>query len=331
MSLEKTDIDVAMNSFIAEAQKEFAYDDGIEAAPATLAPETPTPEVVPQENTLPVPEPAVDRGLERLVAREVELRERENKLSGSEREVEALRARLRELEPRAISQELLDKIKFSPQDGLRALGLDPDEVVRMALVEKLGDKANDPETRALLERSKIRKEMDALRAKVQEAEYKQAAQAYFAQVQHGAAEFTRNIEGASKNTPTVNYVAKSNPERVFQEIMEEITRDASIRAAREPNGDIMSYAEAAQRVEQRWAAMKSLFTGSLTPEAPKPATPASIAAPKTIVEAKPDVKNPPSTIKPPEKPLAPWLQRSQDSEEAIRAAIAEYKRSESQG
>lgn len=331
MSIEKTDIDLAMNDFIAEAQKEFAYDDGIEAAPAVPTSEPTPAEPTPQENTLPAPEPAVDRGLERLVAREVELRERENKLSGAEKEVETLRARLRELEPRAISQELLDKIKFSPQDGLRALGLDPDEVVRMALAEKLGDKVNDPETRALLERSKIRKEMEALRAKVQEAEFKQAAQAYYAQVQHGVAEFTRNIEGQSKNTPIVNSVAKSNPERVFQEIMEEITRDASIRAAREPNGDIMPFEEAAQRVEQRWAAMKSLFSGPVTPESPKPATPASIAAPKTIVEAKPDVKNPPSTIKPPERPLAPWLQRSQDSEEAIRAAIAEYKRSESQG
>lgn len=326
---EPNELDTAMSAFIKETQAEFAAAapaDPVEEAPA---PETPAEPVVPTELAIAAEEPAVERGLERLVAREVELRERETRLAGAQKEMEALHARIRDLESRALSPELLDKIKWSPQEGLKALGLDPDEVVKAALVEKMGDKANDPETRALLERSKMRKEMEQLRAQVLESERKQAAQAYFATVQNGAVEFTRKLDGLSKETPTVSAIAKNNPERVFQEIMEEITRDAASRAAREPGGDIISYEEAAKRVEQRWSAMKALFGGPLPGETPKPAPNAGMPTPKTNVEAKPDVKSPPSTIKPPEKPLAPWQQRDVDADEGIRAAIAEWRRAES--
>lgn len=315
-----SEIDTAVNEFIASAQAEFGEPEVtpevVEAAPEVpAAPETPAPApVLPDE-----------RGFERLIARELELRERETAFSREKAEVEAYRNRIRELEARAVPEDFYDKIKLSPNETLRSMGIDPDEVVRTALAEKLGDKA-PPEVRELLEKTRLRREMEALKAQVQEAERRQAAQAYYNQVANGARDFLGKGEELSKHAPTVATVAKANPDRVHQEIMEEITRDASVRAAREPNGNVMSYEDAAARVEARWSAMKSLLGVSVA----SPETPAStplVADTKQNV-AKETPKSPPSTIKPPEKPLAPWLQASKSEEDAIRAAIDEWKRAE---
>lgn len=320
---EPTDIDLAVKDFIAEASKEFAYNE-----PEPEIPTEPTAEVTTEQpNTAPVetpnPDPA-ERGLERLVAREVELRERETRLAGTEKEVEALRAHIRDLESRQISEDILNQIKLSPSSGLRALGLDPDEVVRSALVEKLGDKANDPEIKEMMERNRLRREMEALKGQIQAQERQRAAQEYFSKVASGANEYARNHDGLGKHAPTVAAVAKTNPDHVYAEIMEEITRDAAVRAAREPNGDVISYEEAANRVEKRWSAMKKLLVPGQEPGNPVTTPPgAASTQPKTSVEAK---VTPPSTVKPPDKPIAPWLQKNLDNEEAIRLAIAEYNR-----
>lgn len=319
-----TEIDAAMKEFIAEQEKEFS----------AVPPEpTPAPEVkpeVPAELQIAAqPDPA-ERGLERLVAREVELRERENKIATYEDEVKALRARLQELEPRAINDDLLNRIRLSPSDGLRAMGLDPDEVVRLALVEKLGDKANSPETKEMLEKAQMRKEMQALKGYIQQIERERAAKEYFNKIAEGANSFTRNLDGLSKHAPTVAAVAKTSPDRVFQEIMEEITRDAAVRAAREPNGDVISYEEAAKRVESRWGAMKALLGGAAPGNPANASTPVNPGSPETKQNvAKETPKAPPSTVKPPEKPLAPWLQKRVDEEEAIQLALQEYRRVES--
>lgn len=332
-AFSKTEIDQEMEAFIATAQEQFgAPEDEATPAPETSAPtpEAGTPEV-PVEPVPAAPEEKApeERGLERLVAREVELRAREDRLKGTEAEIEALRTRLRELEPRAISQDLLNKIKLSPADGLRALGLDPDEIVRTALMEKIGDKAT-PEIKEMMEKTRMQREIEALRAHVFEAERRQAAQAYYNTIETGARNFAGNIEGLSKDAPTVAHVAKSNPQRVFHEIMEEITRDAAARSAREPNGDVISYEEAAKRVEGRWSQMKALLTpAEIAAQAPNTAsTPA-----KTIVEASkptPPAKNPTNTsAQPPDRPIAPWLQRSLDLEEGVRAGLEEWRRVES--
>lgn len=327
-----TALDTEVNDFIASAQKEFAIaesePEGGESAPGVapveLVPETPAGGPPPNAE-VPAVEPG-ERGLERVVARELELRERESKVSGAEKEIETLRSRLRELEPRALSPELLDKIKLSPADGLRALGLDPDEVIRTALMEKIGDKA-DPAMREMMERTRLQKEMLALKAQVNEAERRQAAQAYYNQVANGAREFTGKHEEIGKNAPTVATVAKTNPDRVYQEIMEEITRDAAVRSRQEPGGDVISYAEASKRVEARWSAMKKLLVGE---SAGAPVQSASTSIPETKQnEANSPAKSPPTTIKPPEKPLAPWLRTSKNEEDAIRVAIAEWTRAES--
>lgn len=316
-----SELDNAVTEFISTVQTEYNDEPAVEAsvAPSQPAPETP---VLPAPEAVKTPQEPAERGLERLVAREVELRERETRVSGTEKEVEALRTRLRELEPRAFSEELLNKIKLSPQDGLRAIGLDPDEIIRTALAEKIGDRA-DPQTRELLERTRLRKEMESLKAQVQEAERRTAAQAYFNQVANGARGFLSQESEVSKHAPIVAQVARVNPDRVYQEIMEEITRDAAVRSRQEPNGDVIPYSEAAKRVEARWGAMKALLAEPLAKvESPN----ASMPTPET----KQNVTKSPSTIKPPDRPLAPWLQRVPDEETAIRDAVAEWRRAETQ-
>lgn len=272
-------------------------------------------------------EDPTERGLERLVAREVELRERESRLASTEKEMEALRARLSELEPRAVTEDLLNKIKLSPSEGLRAIGLDPDEVVRAALVEKLGDRANTPEMRETMERAKMRKEMEALKSQIRAAEMKQAAQEFYNKVDGGAREYVKNQEAISKYAPTVAAVLRTSPDHVYAEIMGEITRDAQVRSSREPDGDVISYEEAARRVETRWAGMKKLLAPETVVQptpTPNASTPAPPGVAKTNAEAQ--VKSPPSNPKPPAAPLLPWLQLRQDEEEGIKEAIAEWKR-----
>lgn len=325
-----TEIDTAVSDFIATAQAEFGAPEPGESVAPVAAPE-PVVEAAPAPGPAnPAPAAsadAEDRGLARLVAREVELRERETKLSGAEKEIEALRGRLRELEPRALSPELLDKIKLSPRDGLRAIGIDPDELIRTALVEKLGDKA-DPALKDMIERTRLQKEMAALKAQVQEAERRQAAQAYFNQVANGARDFLGKMEELSKHGPLVSQVAKTNPDRVYAEIMDEITRDAATRARQEPNGDILPYSEAVKRVEARWSEFRNLFgTGQIPPGMAASTPPANPGTETKQNVVKETLKPAPSTIKPPEKPLAPWLKASKDEEDAIRAAIAEYNKS----
>lgn len=320
-------LDTEAEAFISDLSKDFSPE--VEESAASVggvaqaaSDSTPKPAPVPEKNEDPA-----ERGLERLVAREVELRERETALLSTQKEMESLRSRLRELEPRAVTQDLLDKIKLSPAEGLRALGLDPDEVVRAALVEKMGDKANSPEVRDMMEKVRIRKEMETLKAQVADAERRQAAQAYYAKIANGAREHVTNIDGISKYAPTVASVAKVNPDRVFQEIMEEISRDAAYRAQREPDGDVITYEEAATRVEKRWLAMKTLLEAGATAKDPAPTV--GMLAAKTTVQAQTTPKSPPTTIKPPERPLAPWLQRDTNEDEAIREAILEWNRAES--
>lgn len=325
--LQPTDLDVAVKDFIAETQKEFE----------TLPDEEPQIDVAPsqevtteQVNTVPAQTPVTDpaeRGLERLVAREVELRERESAFERRMAEVEAMQRRINDLEARALSDETLSQIRVNPREGLGKIGLDADELVRTTLVERLGDKANDPEIKALMEQNRMRREMEALKAQIQQSERQRAAQEYYSRIASGANEFVRNQDGLGKHAPTVAAVAKTAPDRVYSEIMEEITRDAAMRAQREPNGDVITYEEAAKRVEKRWADLKTLF---VVPSQ-APAAPASMSTPETKQNmAKDNVRTPPSTIKPPEKPLAPWLQRTESEDEALRLAIAEFRRAESQ-
>lgn len=326
----------AVSGFIAEIEKEYAattVDDALAALPdakplpgapeAVASPETPGAQPTDPKPATVTP---VEAGLERLVAREVEIRTREDALNKRESDYRALEARAKELEARAIPEDFMVQLRHSPTEALKALGLDPENVVRTVIAEKMGEKAPENLRNAIRE-SKTQAQLRTLENKIMSQEREAAQRAFFDKTTRDAREYV--LSGLSKDVPTVLEVAKTAPERVHQEIMQELIADAQSRAGREPNGDILPFAEAAKRVEARWDAFRKLLTPSAS--AAQTASTPQVGTPKTTVSGTqpPVTKTNTPAVKSPDRPLAPWLQVSNDAEEGIRAALMEYKRVES--
>lgn len=317
-----TELDTMAESYIKEFAKEFNATE-VETAPVDSA--APPTE---QENSVAAPEtpPVVEakpeeRGLERLVEREVALRTREQEISTKESRLAALEAEIQALKGRSLSDDLLQKAEYAPEEVLKALGLDPEMVVRQVIANRLGPDA-PPEIKQTVESAQIKKQLNELKREL--AEHQQRAQAaqFVAQVEAGARQYVE--KGLSENVPTVAAVAKANPMKVYREILEEIAQDANVKTARGLGGDVLTYDEAAKRVEARWSEFKTYFA----PPAPSTPTPASTPVSQTTSTGAPK-PNPPAT-KPPDRPIAPWLQRGEIEDEGIKAAVAEYNRLESQ-
>lgn len=274
-----------------------------------------------------------DRSIQRLVAREVELRQkedalkvREEKLASVEQENQQLRQAVEELSGR-VPQDFMEELRGSPRKTLEAAGYDPDHIVRVILAEKL-----------IAQGKEVPKE---LRDQIREAEYdykfkKQEKTLQQIEQQRRAAEFVAKTESEarqyvkamgelkpefSKDAPTVAKVAKANPERVYAEIMDEIGRDANARR-REPNAQLISFAEAARRVEKRWGEFRTLL-GAETPK-----DEASTNADKTLARGQQTGAS--TQTKKPGKPLTPAKPKTQEEleKEGLAEALAEYKRVE---
>lgn len=328
----KTDIDNAMDAFIKETQAKFTdiEDKNEQSTERNEVSAGAASEITPEQgtegspNTVEEPKQPEDRGLERLVEREVALRSRESALEARERAMADVEARIKALESRALPEDMKNRWEYDPENAMKAMGLDPDMVVRQVIASRLGKDA-PPEVQNTLESARIKKEMSELRNQLFEHQRMIAAQQYVAQVQSGARTFITS--GLGQDVPTVAGVAKTNPERVYREIMEEISKDAASRAHAEPNGNVLPYEEAAKRVEARWAEFKALMVPTAAPNqsASQPQTGTTGNAP-----AQKPTTTPPVTpqIKPPERPIAPWLQKQDIEDEGIRAGLAAYKKAQ---
>ena len=259
------------------------------------------------------------------VRAEIEMFQLRQRLDALEAENRALKDPKNAPKSALAGQELITALQTNPLGAFESLGLNPDNVIRAALAQKLGDKAG-PELRQSLESAQTKAQIAALEAKLHEQSRQMAQRAYFDQVNQAAVQFVREnyVQGEGKDAPTVARVAKSDPVRVHAEVMEEILRDAQARAPKEPNGQLLPYAEAVKRVEKRWSEYGKLL-GLQSPQAST-----TTDAPKQVDGAKPPQAKQPGTIKPPERPLPPWLRREVTAEDGIKAAIAEFARSESQ-
>lgn len=325
-----TELDKTADAFIKELSAKFTPEEaneeqhdqdtkGNEAGTGEI-PETAAKEgAEASENTVQDPGKSEDRGLERLVEREVALRTRESSLEARERALADVEARIKTLEARALPEDIKNRWEYAPEEAMRAMGLDPDMVVRQVIASRLGDKA-PPEIQNTLESARIKKEMSELRNQLLEHQRMIAAQQFVAQVQAGARNYINS--GIGQDVPTVASVAKTNPDRVYREIMEEISKDARERAHAEPNGDALPFAEAAKRVEARWAEFKALVVPAGTPPQQTNTTGAA------TVQKPNNTTTPPSTIKPPDKPIAPWLQKTDIEDEGIRAGLAAFRKSQ---
>lgn len=325
----QTQLDTEAESMIREISDEFKYvnpqDPVPEPAQATPASPTELENTVPAPES-PVPAPPVQKsdqkgeewGPERLISREFDLRK-------AREEFEAEKRAWAE----AKSRDTFDSdLAVNATEALRARGHDPEQLVRRLIAEKMGDRAPDELKSAVKEserEARLTSEIKKLQARL-DAQDAQAANAQFiARVQSGAREYvTTGID--SEQFPTLSRIAKANPDRVHREIMEEISRDAAFRAAREPNGEPLPPGEAAKRVEARWKDLASFFTsGSDSASTPGP----NQTIPKTHADGKsPTQPSNPGVPKPPDRPLAPWLQKVDVEEEGIRAALAEFRKLE---
>lgn len=258
------------------------------------------------ESAQPKPELTFEQKLDR----ELELRKREETLKARE---EAL------ANQKPVGDEIRELFSTSAAKALERLGYDPDQIVRRVIAERMGDKAPE-KLRKEIEDSdrdgKYMRRIEEIERKLADKERELQARAYYDHVSTSAKDF---IGKGLNEYALLAQLARTNPDRVHREIMDEITRDAQTRIKDNPNGDILPFEEAAKRVETRWGEYKSLLGGS------NPA-PAPITSTKTEnrEESKPNTQTP--AIKPPERPLAPWLQQKPIEEEGVKAGLAEYYR-----
>lgn len=260
-----------------------------------------------------------DRGLARLVEREVALRERETAIKSAESRLADMERRFKALEARAIPEDVLSKMEYEPEAALKHLGLDPEHLVRQVIANRLGKDAT-PEMRQSIEFAQMKKKIAAQEQALAEHQRRVAEQQYVAEIHSGAREYV-NKGVSEKDTPVLSTVAKANPDRVFREIMDEIAADARVRAAQDPYGQALPYSEAAKRVEARWAEFKSMIAPA-SPETKTNTQPQEIAP-------KPAQPTTSKVVSPPDRPRAPWLERRNEEEDGIRAALAAFRQSES--
>lgn len=310
-------------SAIAEIAAEFdaSADEDVEVPAATDEPDA----AVEAKTEAPAEKDPEERGLARLVEREVTLRATEEKLSLREKEIASKEARLSELEEKSASYEgdFHDQLRLKPTEALKAAGHDPDHVVRLYLAEKFqreGKPVPDKLQREI-ERAETQHEIRTLRQQTENYQRQQASQQFVAGIEAGARTFIE--QGISKDAPTVALVAAKQPARVYREIMDEISRDAQARSGKDTNAPILTYADAAKRVEARWAEFRGLFDASPAPDASIP--PTKTPAPTVTKQG---ASSP--ALKPPARPLAARKPATQAELEqhGIDEAIAEFKRSE---
>lgn len=263
------------------------------------------------------PDPKQARGIQRLVQRELAAKERESAAEAKIREADAKIAELRKYEALKPAAELAELIDLDPLGAFKAMGKDPETVIKLALAQQLGDSA--PESLKEFARgASDRREVAKIRAELAQERQARAAQEYFNTISAGAREYVTKLGDVkvAKTLPSLSKAAKVDQQAVHEEIMEEILKEARVKAATDPNGEPLTYEEAAKRVEARFARVAKL----LSVQSMSPAT-KMVQKPNGI---------PPST-KPAAKPLPPWQRKSSNIEEdGIREALAEFERVEAE-
>jgi hypothetical protein len=309
------------NSEVKDVISQIAGEWDVQANPApegTSEPEVPA-EGEPQESVEPVApqeevqdDPSVKRGLDRLVAREVEIQAKEAKANTLIAQAQAMMEKAKGFEGLKPVAELKEMITHSPSEVLKMLGADPQETIKLILAEQMGDKAPDNLKEAIKDAT-YRRKMADLERRLEEKTRSEQAVNYFNVVSQGAREYVKQV---GDSTPTVKLVAAANPDRVHSEIMEELQKDAQVRVTQDPNADLITYEEAAKRVEARWASIREVIQTNA----------------QAATTNKTGAKTTPPAAKSPSRPLAPWKSPTGKELEnkGIEDAMKEFARLEAQ-
>lgn len=277
-----------------------------------LAPEDPAPTPVVEKD-----DPAVGRGLDRLVAREVELKSREAKAVEAETRAQAMMAEAKQYSGLKSTKELAALAQHSPSKVAAALGMDPTTMVRIMLAEQIeaSGKPVPPELKEFVKDAADKRWRSDMEAKLAAKDAAIAQQSYFNSVNEGGRQYVTKV---GDSTPTVKAVATANPDLAFAEIMEEIGKAARVAAQTDPNAPLISYDEAAKRVEARWAPLRTAVAGQQGTDSTKQAPGAK--------------KIQPPPAKPPSRPIAPWMAKTNDDlvTQGINEALREFHRSEAE-
>jgi hypothetical protein len=193
--------------------------------------------------------PETDRGLERLAAKEKEVREARESF-----------------EKERHQYVKLDDLKLTPSAILQKAGIDSDVLMKTILYEKLPD-GNPVKEKLEKELSKVLtdRKITELRKEMQDRDRQtQVAQAN-AKNYHETVEKIGTYVGKFKDTedkslPTLSHMGKENGDTVKELIIEELINDAALRFARGEDGDPITHEEAASRIEKRLARLAPLLS-----------------------------------------------------------------------
>lgn len=325
----------AARDSIADIEAEFAASQAEERAReyGLDEPETPgdTEAPAPTE-TAPAPEtptageedgdPKLARSIERLVQREVEVQAREARIKSIEGENASLRAQVAKFQAEAPPAEILAQFEHSPIAALKALGKNPQHIIRLAIAEDLKERGQPvpPELQTLLQNAHYESRMAALEAREMQQRQAEAARQEYNAFYLGTEAYVKQHVAASSKMPHLAKSVAADPAWVHSEIMEEIARDARTWVAGNPDRQPITFEQAALNVEARCAKMAALL-GSGAGSAQVTTT--------TQVQKPVGTSSTPPQPKPPAQPLKPWQRKEGNIyDDGIKEALREFNRVE---
>lgn len=299
--------DAAIAAIAAEFGAPDEVEETVEAAPGgEPQPDlvTPTPEAI---RTEPVKAPDMgdtDRSLLRILERESQVRDREAAVEKRISEIEAKFAN-------PARPDIRGALEADPLKFFTDAGIEPEQVSRLIIAAKLGDKTPEDIRKALGDYP-LKKELRELREMIQQRD----AQAEVTKVRTQASEFVGKPEGTSKY-PALAAVAKVDAKAAAEAVFDEIARDAQARNL-PLGGPYLSYEDASAKVEAKWALFHKAFsTPAASTNATAPAATAPTGASTPTLETKTVAK---SRVPAPRRP---YWETDDDWETQRAAAIQE--------
>lgn len=248
----------------AEAQAQPAEEEIPPPPPASEPVQA--PEVTAAPSAPPVEQPKFAPQLLKLMEREAAIVEREKQLREAEEKVKKYQDMSAQLEQ---AQRLLRTNapafvrKFAPD-------IDPGETAKQLWYEKLGDQA-PPEFRAQLDARAASYGIDELRAEMQANQQRMVEEIKREQANAAFNQYVGSLGAYAQSVPDeyplVKAFAKGNPERVQQGLLK-----IAQNHAQATGGDVLTPAQAAERLNKELEGLRSVLAPSQPPTAPEVTT-----------------------------------------------------------
>lgn len=269
----------------------------------------------------------VEKGLERLNAKEKEVKELRTSFE-AERQKYLDEKKLFETEKRNLiqPQSLLEALDIDPKGTFEKLGVNSDRLMKVLLYNKLPD--TNPAKAKLREELRDydnRRETAQLREEIQSRDRIAAQKAEYEKNVTELNKYTETLKEDGehvKELPTVSELAKSNLPYLQKRVLREVMEDARERYLRGETGDPLSNTEAVKRVESDLAELAKVF--KVKP--PVPNTNGSVEKKDTNTDVPLTRVKPATTTKVKKEVTIEDLE-----ERALANAVAEFHKMENRG